>query len=565
MTGWFSRPVFRRQLVGALAVALVAAAAVLGLAAPAAAHASLVRTDPAEGAVLASAPERIRFTFSEAVSAVPDSVQVFDAAGEAVDATASVRDAELDATLTEEVGQGTLVVVWRVLSEDGHPISGSLSFSVGAPSPSVQAPPVAAADSDDASALLSVVRWVGYAGLLATGGLVVFALLLLPRHQDAGSSRHRLVSAARVGAAVAALAWLVGLPLTVIYQVGGDAGSLGDGSAWSALPATEYAVPAAVVGGVLLAVALLGDGAPARSRGAGALAAVAVAGVAPALTGHTRAETPEWLVVAVDVLHLAAGSVWLGGLVALVLVLSDLAGRGALAGETLARFSAVAAGLVATLVATGALLAWRIVGSWSGLFETAYGQLLLVKIAAAAAAVAFAAWNRLRLMPALQAAPRRRERRDRATIVVRTAAVEAVALVGLLLVTGMLVDRSPEDDPSAAAAGTATITGRLGGIEVEATVAPAVTGPSNVTITMTDATGEPFEGFEAPRARLEAGEVDLGAIDLRNIGPGAYAADVVFPSPGTWELQVSLRVSEFENPVATLEVPVESPGTVDGS
>ncbi|WP_179670091.1 CopD family protein [Nocardioides thalensis] len=543
-----------------LAVALLAVVAVLGLAPPADAHASLVRTDPAEGAVLASAPEQIRFTFSEAVAAVPDSVQVFDAAGESVDATTSVRDAVLEATLDEAVGDGTLVVVWRVLSEDGHPVSGSLSFSVGAPSPSVQAPPVTAADTDDAPVLLSVVRWVGYAGLLATSGLVVFALLFLPRHRDAATSRQRLVSATRLGAAVAGLAWLVGLPLTVVYQVGGDAGSLGDGSAWSALSTTEYAVPAAVVAGLLVAVAMLGNGEPTRARGAGVLGAVVVAGCAPALTGHTRAETPEWLVVAVDMLHLAAGSVWLGGLVALLLVLSDLAGRGTLAGETLARFSTVAAGLVAVLVATGSVLAWRIVGSWSGLFETAYGQLLLVKIAIAAAAVAFAAWNRFRLLPAMRQAPRRRERRDRATIVVRTAAAEAVALVGLLLVTGMLVDRSPEDDPSAAAAGTATVVGRLGGIELEATVAPAVTGPSNVTLTMTDATGEPFEGFEAPRARLEAGEVDLGAIELRNIGPGAYAADVVFPSPGTWELQVSLRVSEFENPVTTLEIPVGSAG-----
>lgn len=539
-----------------LAVVLIVAAAVLGLASPADAHASLVRTDPAEGAVLTAAPEQIRFTFSETVAAVPDSVQVFDAAGEAIEATATARGAQLEATLDEEVGEGTLVVVWRVLSEDGHPVSGSLSFSVGAPSPTVAAPPVAADDTDDAPVLLSAVRWVGYLGLLGTAGLVVFALLFLPRHKDAGTARHRVVTAARVAAVVAAIAWLVGLPLTVIYQVGGGAGALGDGSAWSALSVTEYAVPAAVVAGLALAVGLLGSDVPPRGRAAGALAGAAVAGCAPALTGHTRAETPEALVVAVDMLHLAAGSVWLGGLVALVLVLSDLAGRGTLAGETLARFSTVAAGLVAALVATGTVLAWRIVGSWSGLFETAYGQLLLIKIAIAAAAVGFAAWNRFRLLPAMQAAPRRRERRDRATFVVRAATAEAVALVALLLVTGMLVDRSPEDDPSSAAAGTAVVTGLLNGIEIEATVSPAATGPSSVTITMTDATGEPFEGFDAPRARLENGNVDLGAIDLRNIGPGAYAADVVFPSAGTWELQVSLRVSEFENPVTTLEIPV---------
>jgi copper transport protein len=46
-------------------------------------------------------------------------------------------------------------------------------------------------------------------------------------------------------------------------------------------------------------------------------------------------------------------------------------------------------------------------------------------------------------------------------------------------------------------------------------------------------------------------------VELRNLGPGLYSGDLVLPTSGTWEAQVSLRTTEFDNPVKTvvLEVP----------
>ena len=107
---------------------------------------------------------------------------------------------------------------------------------------------------------------------------------------------------------------------------------------------------------------------------------VALAIAAPSVIGHTRAYEPVPLLVVTDVLHLAAGSVWLGGLVGLALTLPSLAGRARDAAEVLARFSAVAAGVLGLLVVSGTLLGWRIIGSWSGLFGTTYGRLLLIKV-----------------------------------------------------------------------------------------------------------------------------------------------------------------------------------------
>jgi copper transport protein len=546
-----------RRTAALLVVLAAVVAVVIGGAGPASAHATLVATDPAEGAVLAEAPERVTFTFNETVLGVPTGVRVFDARGREVASTASVSGSELHVDLDEEVGDGTLVVVWRLVSEDGHPIGGSLTFSVGAPSATVEKPPVGDVDPD-APLTLSLARWVGYVGLLAGAGLVWFAVLLLPASDLARSGRRRVVVAARAAAACAGVAWLLALPLTAMYQLGGGADALVKGSTWSALPSVQYVVTALVVLGIVGAAALLGDGLPARTRRIAAVVAGVVAVVAPALTGHTRATSPEVLAVGADMLHLLAGGVWFGGLVGLALTLPGLADKGELGGETLARFSGLGAGVLVALVATGTLLAWRIVGSWGDLVDTGYGQLLLVKIAIALVAVGIAAWNRFRLLPLLRHADRRRDRRTAVQRVVRATTAEAAVLVVVLLVTGVLVDKSPGPDRSAVAATTrsAVSTGTLGDVAVRATMSPAATGPSTVTIAMTDSAGEPFEGFEAPRARLSSDQVDLGDVPVQSVAPGTYSAEVVLPSAGTWELQVSLRTTEFENPVTTLEFTV---------
>jgi copper transport protein len=363
-----------------------------------------------------------------------------------------------------------------------------------------------------------------------------------------------VVRAARAAATTTAVAWLVALPLTITYQLGGGLGSLGSGETWAALPPVEYGVTAAVVLGTLAAVRLLGTGEPARGRAVAAGGAALLAAGAPALTGHTRAATPELLAIAADVVHLLAGSVWLGGLLALLLVLPDLAGRGALGAEVVARFSAYAAGVLVALGVTGAFLAWRIVASWSALVETGYGRLLLAKIAVVLLVVAGAAWNRTRLVPQLVAADRRRDRRSGASVVVRATGVEVGALVLALLLTGLLVDRSPEAAAEPPRAGNEYA--QLGAIRVRASIAPLAVGPATVTLHLTDVEDEPTEGFEAPRARLTSTDVDLGEIVLASTAPGTYAGDVVLPAAGTWQLQISLRTSEFDNPVATVELTV---------
>lgn len=549
----------RRLVAAGGALLALVALLVIGPASPASAHAVLLSTDPTEGALLAAAPDRIRFLFNEDVVEVPDGVQVYDAEGDEIASSIEVSGASLAIALTGDVPDGTLVVVWRVLSEDGHPVRGSLTFSIGAPSSSVTPPPDDADAGTDAPWVLSLVRWAGYLGLLVAGGLAAFVALVLPRGREVAAVRERALAGGRVAAGVAAVAWPLALPITAAYQLGGGLGSLADGATWGALPPTEYGVAAAAAIGPALAVRLLvGD--PARAVRALALALAALAVGAPALTGHTRAASPELLVVGTDVLHLLAGATWLGGLVGVAVVLVDLAARGEHGAAVLARFSGIAAGVLALLVASGSVVGWRVVGSWDGLFGTGYGRLLLVKVAIALVAVAIAAWNRFRLLPRMRHDGRRKERREDAALVVRATQAEAGVLVAVLLLTGFLVDRSPKTDSSLSASADPSEVGphagQLGDLEVVAAVSPHVVGPATLTVQVRDSSGVPVEGVEPPRLRVSSGDVDLGALTVEQVATGTYAGELVFPHAGEWEVQVSLRTSEFDNPVTTIDFPV---------
>jgi len=546
-----------------LAGGLVGVALALAPAEPAAAHASLVETDPAEGQVLSESPRVARLMFDETVSATAGGVQMYDARGKVVESKASARDTVLTVDVPDTLDEGTYVVSWRVVSADGHPVAGALTFSVGRPSAVVRPPPTP--DESSASGVrgaLSAVQAIGYLGLFLAAGLVVFAGWLLPALPRLDVLRRRLRRTARGAALLAALAGLLQLPLSGAYQQGLGFAGLLEASAWSGAGGRELLALTMLVGGLGLAVAPLGaDPLVGRARGiatAGAVVAIA----SPSVVGHSRAFPPQLLVIATDILHVAVGAVWLGGLAGLALSLPALAGRSRAAAETLARFSGLAAGLLTLLVASGSLMAWRIIGSWDDLFGTTYGRLLIVKVMIAALAVAIAAWNRFALLPRIIGAADRPERLDAASEIRRAVAAEASVLVAVLLVTGFLVNQPPRQAPPVvAAAGTGVVTGDLGeDLRVLGTMSPRAVGTNTVTIQLQDLTGEPVEPTRPPTVRVRSSTVDLGNLLVTSSDAGTYSAEVVLPTSGTWRVQVSLRIDEFENPVASLSFRVPPGG-----
>ena len=426
--------------------ARLAAALLLGClvllagASPASAHAQLTGTDPTDGALLQDAPSQVTLSFNEPVRLTSQEITVYDAEGQPVATTARTSDSDVVVELEDPaaMARGTYVVGWFVVSADGHPISGSLTFSVGERSDDVADPPAAATSSRTVTTVQGVVAGTMYVGLLVAAGLAVFLVLVLPASYDGERVHRRIRAIAGLAAGVAALAALVAVPLASVYAQGDELSALVSGFD-AALVVDEALSALLVMVGLGVVVATLTDWAPVTHRRILLLVGALVALLGPPLVGHTRSYQPSALLIAADAVHLVAGATWLGGLLGLVLALRALAGREQLAVTTLARFSTIAAGLLLAVAATGSVLAWRILGSWSAFLDTAYGRLLLVKIGLALVVAAIGGWNRFRLLPRVRAAAGFADRGRAAELMTRSVRVEAGLLAVLLAVTGFLV------------------------------------------------------------------------------------------------------------------------------
>ncbi len=565
------------RLGRALAAVAVAGLALVAGAARADAHAELLSTEPASGAQLATAPTEVVLHFSEAVDLGDDSIRVLDTSGDSVGtgrpehpdgerSSASLALADLD--------DGAYVVAWKAVSSDGHPVSGAFTFRVGA---ATAAPGDDAALIDDVlggtsggdhvlGAIYGVARFVAFAGLILVVGGFVFVTWIWPAGRDDRRAR-RLLMAGWWAAVVATAACI---PLQAAYSIGGSLGDALD----PGVVADEFGVRngrAWLVRLVLLGVVAL----LARARRLDRWAAVGLGLallVTISLTGHASAGDLVPLAFVVDIAHLSAASVWLGGLT--ILAGAVLARGGADGGERVVNsFSQVAFGCVLVLVISGTIQALRQVGGYDALFDTAYGRLLVIKVLLVCGMVIGAAvsraWLRDRaaarsaavsLSPGPGAVAASPNPSPATLSVLRWSVGAEVALgVAVLAVTALLVNAVPGASDSGPAGPFSTQL-HTDSFMVTVDVAPAAVGQNDVLLSVTDHGGAPLaDEPEEVTATLRLPAQELGPIpvDLVAEGEGRYRADdTEFPFAGEWDLNVVVRTSEFDQEQLETTVPI---------
>jgi copper transport protein len=415
----------------------------------ASAHATLVRSDPSDNAILAELPREVRLWFSEAISSHFSSAQILDINGQVV-ATQNIR-IELTENLMiltlPDLPPGLYSVRWRVLSEaDGHFTQGLLVFGVGE---DVNPDSIVAEIETRIPPLEVLLRWLNFTVLLTLVGSVGLAYLVLrPAYPLTGGSEsvntvrraaQDRVLALATGCAGLALAVGVGLLLwqvSVLLETLPASASIGE-VGWQLLNGTRWGMLWLVRQGVLLVLLVMlfrlhrttqksGQGREQRGRsvekfspapplphpsttllflmGLLLLALLAV----QALTGHAAASPNPILAVVVDVLHLLAASLWAGGLLALMvglfpLIRRDQANFVALARAGCGPFSRLAALSVGLLIATGLYNTGRQVVSLDALIATLYGQALLGKLGLMLTVGVFGLLNSMLLHPRLAA------------------------------------------------------------------------------------------------------------------------------------------------------------------
>jgi copper transport protein len=556
---------------------LLAVALVLALPASAPAHATLEATTPARGAVAARQPAQVVLRFDESVEGNFGAVRVFDARGERVDDGKVVhpggKGALLAVRLRPGLPAGTFTATYRVISADSHPVSGGFVFSIGragvAPAATVGDLLGGSSAARTTEVAFGLARGADYLAIALLLGTLLFGPLVWRRGTDgapadadaafARRSRTLLVAGLALGLAAGAAG--------IVLQGATAAGT----SFWGALDADTVrevlGTRFGTVWGLRLAdLVLLGAVLSVFGRRkplAWALPAAFLA-ITPALGGHATTQHPVALLASVDVAHVVAMSAWVGGLVVLLAAVPaatrtlEPAARSVLLSATVSRFSAVALASVATLLATGVVQSIVHLRSFGDLLHTAFGRAVLIKIGLVLALVVLGAINRQRNVARLRALAREGAVPGAAGRLLRSTLRAEVALVATVLgVTAALVSYAP---PSALSAGPSSQRVETGPLDVELTVDPARAGTNAVHLYLfRKADGAPFAGTKELRITASLPGKGIGPLKatVHRAGPGHYVADAMVLAPaGTWRVQVTDRVSDFDQHTATFAVPV---------
>ncbi len=555
----------RRPFRAALCVALVIGAAVsLAWAPNALAHAELESSTPASEAVLRPAPSQVVLRFSEPVETAFASVRVFDGSARRVDDGRTTRpDPDVLAVgLLPDLPRGTYTVSWHVVSEDSHPLSGAFVFHVGEPGVDGAGVVDQALDGRAGSGAVDTAFWlVRFLSLtlllLGVGGAIALAVVLTGEDPRV---RRPLWVVLALASALLALTALAGIGLE-----GAKATGLGlDAAVRPSLVRDvldtrfgEVWLVRAVLAALLALVAVLAARRSAESRvlGWSAVALGAVIAATPALSGHARAD--GGLAVASDWAHVLAGAAWAGGLAFLLVALLRGGGeRWGIAMRSVPRFSALAVAAIALLLVAGVVNGLYEVGSWSGLWETTYGRLLLVKVALVVPILGLGLFNNRVSTPRLRDGVTSALERRRFLVSTGAELVIALVVVG---VTAALVAEPPANAQPAAQARSVTRDAFAHPFAVEVVVDPARTGSNAIHVHLVNhLTGRPAKAAEVGvSASLPAAGLGPTRLETAPAGPGETVVPAArFPLAGLWTLRLDIRGGPSGRSSTEVTVPI---------
>ncbi|MGC4932661.1 copper resistance CopC/CopD family protein [Gordonia sp. DT30] len=540
----------RRLLLCLLAAAgvLTVASALTATASVASAHAVTVATTPSNGAEVTSPPHEVRIEFDEPVSlpAANRGVSVLDSSGVAVD-DGSARLVDGGRTLLiglrSPLAENTYIASWSVVSADTHPVGGSIQFGYGVPAITLPPPP-GRSPSAAWGSTTGIVTGALYLALIGALGTIPMTLLL-------GASRRRRRAVWRLARICGGLA--VGISLAqILTQYRWDASAIPGGPTWAGLTdfaSSSYAVAVYVrIAALLMLILTIPPPRGVRRGAAWARAWWAFEGVLALLVLATvvrngHGGNAQWWRFATTLVHVLAMVTWIGGLVVLGWFLWRDRLTPALAGR-LPSWSRYAAVSVAALVATGIVQSVVQVRHPAALFETTYGQILIVKVVLVAAAlvVGWTAHRRI-ARPTVTAnsspapSPRIRSR----------VAVEALLGAVIVIVAGLLSSVAPA---ATTYAPTRSAELAVGGYRVDVDVGPARRGPQTFRVTVIPRTpGTP------PPQRIE--------LSLRNADAGVASLPVefVYRLPGSIEQGRAASVT-FVSPAVNVPTTGDWSGTL---
>ncbi|HJQ19719.1 MAG TPA: copper resistance protein CopC [Gemmatimonadaceae bacterium] len=407
-----------RRLLPVLALTMLAVAPSV-----AHAHTSLRRSEPARDARLTTTPTRLVLWFTAKPQVAFSKLTLLGPSGAIpLGAIAADTGNALRADISAPLAPGEYTVQWQTASADGHPITGSFSFIVLGPPAGALASPAPPAHHrmagmtppHTASQTAHVghteyrtARWVEFVALLTVLGALGFRHGVLPPlaargvpTSDAGERARRFGASMLILYAIAAL--------TRAYNesvaIHGSAEALDPAQVWPMLTTTVWGTGwlFGVVGAGLLALGWrLSRGSTSIGTPLALTGAVGMV-LSPALSGHAAASEHFVLSVALDVLHVVAASLWLGGLFMVLFAgipamkRIENGNRDAAVSALVNSFHPLALFCAPLVVLAGVGSAWLNLGSVTALWQTDYGMTLIRKTVVVVLVLAMGAYNSFR-------------------------------------------------------------------------------------------------------------------------------------------------------------------------
>lgn len=459
--------IWRSILIAAIGAALLIQAA------PAFAHAILISADPADGAVLDAAPTQARLWFSEPILLEFTTVELTGSDGQTVEIAGMRLDAANPTVLIIDLPPlppNAYRLAYRTLStEDIHPSVGFIVFGV---QQAADLPPATTVTATAPSPLEVALRWLNFGAMATLAGGLVIALGVLPSSnsdpestQVQGASRRRLLRLAFWSSTLALIAG-AGLLWVQAQQASGLADPTAIlNSTWQILSSTDYGErwTRRVVLLLAIAVAILWLNRRQRQR----TRLVELLAMTPlllalifiqSLSSHAAGlENTSLLKVSLDALHLLAASLWVGGVLALMVVMAPLLRQGKaeseLARGAFSRFGGLAALSVAVIFATGIYNSGQQVASIDALLVTLYGQSLMLKVGLVLCVGLIGLLNSALLHPGVAGFVRRLLRRPEGWLPLapkqlgRTVLLESTGAAAVLLMAALLSASPPARGP----------------------------------------------------------------------------------------------------------------------
>lgn len=516
---------------GRLTVLRVLRALVLGLvaltsaAAPAMAHAELVRSQPANGAILPTAPNRVAIWFDEALTPSGSTITVYDGRRHEVDRADSRVDPSnprhLTVSLESGLPNGIYTVTWTSISaDDGHVVHGTFTFTVGLAT--LPGAGIATSNQGIPSPAAVVARWLVFLGLVVPAGCFLLGLLGLPPAET-----RRWLPAA--GAMVALLADLALVPVQAFLS-GGGLPRQPLSNVLAELPAAwRWRLLAEVV--LVIAVVIV----PRRHErervaAAGGVLVAAAAVLGLAFTSHAAARPQlHSLALAVESLHLGTVAFWLGAVVQLAAVPSSCR---AAQQSVLRRFSRLALGLAPLAMVSGVGLAFLTFPSLASLWTSGYGRILLVKAVLVIGIVACGYRNHRAIATGIR----------RAAVFACSVRTELIfGVLAILAASTMSLWVPPQPRPVV----TLELR-RVAGPHLIAhlDVTPIDSGSNRLDAWLTDDQNRPVPGVSGATAEVSMLErpVDLPDLTLTRLPDGHWGgASAVLSVQGWWDVHVSFQ------------------------